>query len=165
MVSNDKFFTGQKPAAVLKHAVFSTYASVFFSMLGSTHRGPMWLIDSYAGPGKYDADETGAQVNGSPIVALELAAKQRDLPQIGAPRPGRRQRVYSAPDVLRLALIGNLLDFGMTLAEAFAVLDRHIEPLLRRMPATLPIPLSEADWLVAAFAGMTLWIPGGLDDD
>lgn len=79
MVSSGKFFTGQKPAAVLKHAVFSTYASVFFSMLGSTHRGPMWLIDSYAGPGKYDADESGTQVNGSPIVALELAAKQRDF--------------------------------------------------------------------------------------
>lgn len=79
MVSNDKFFTEQKPAAVLKHAVFSTYANVFFSMLGSTHRGPMWLIDSYAGPGRYDADESGAQVNGSPIVALELATKQRDF--------------------------------------------------------------------------------------
>lgn len=79
MVSNEKFFTGQKPAAVLKHAVFATYASVFFSMLGSTHRGPMWLIDSYAGPGKYDADEAGAQVSGSPIVALELATKQREF--------------------------------------------------------------------------------------
>ena len=81
MVSNDKFFTGQKPAAVLKHAVFSTYASVFFSMVGSWHDGPMWLIDGYAGPGRYDADGTGEQVNGSPIVALELASKQRSFSQ------------------------------------------------------------------------------------
>jgi|GEM_PF-1949130 len=77
MVNNDRFFTGQKPAAVLKHAVFSTYASAFFSMLGSWHDGPMWLIDGYAGPGRYDADGTGEQVNGSPMVALELARKQR----------------------------------------------------------------------------------------
>jgi three-Cys-motif partner protein len=77
VVSNDRFFTGQKPAAVLKHAVFATYASVFFSMLGSRHRGPMWLVDGYAGPGRYAADAAGDQVNGSPIVALELAQKQR----------------------------------------------------------------------------------------
>lgn len=79
MVNNDKFFTGQKPAAVLKHAVFSTYASVFFSMLGSRHSGPMWLIDGYAGPGRYEADGTGEQVNGSPVVALDLASKQREF--------------------------------------------------------------------------------------
>jgi three-Cys-motif partner protein len=77
MVNNDKFFTGQKPAAVLKHAVFAAYASVFFSMVGSRHSGPMWLIDGYAGPGRYAADDAGAQVNGSPVVALELAKKQR----------------------------------------------------------------------------------------
>ena len=77
MVNNDKFFTGQKPAAVLKHAVFASYAHPFFSMVGSWHQGPMWLIDGYAGPGKYEADGIGEQVNGSPIVALELAKKQR----------------------------------------------------------------------------------------
>jgi len=77
MVNNDKFFKGQKPAAVLKHAVFTSYAHPFFSMVGSRHLGPMWLIDGYAGPGKYAADGTGEQVNGSPIVALELARRQR----------------------------------------------------------------------------------------
>ena len=77
MVNNDKFFTGQKPAAVLKHAVFTSYAHPFFSMVGSWHHGPLWLIDGYAGPGKYAADESGEQVNGSPIVALELAHAQR----------------------------------------------------------------------------------------
>ncbi|MCR1786708.1 three-Cys-motif partner protein TcmP [Nocardioides carbamazepini] len=79
MVSNDGFFTGQKPAAVLKHAVFTAYAHVFFSMLGSRHHGPMWLVDTNAGPGKYEADATGEQVNGSPIVALELAQTQREF--------------------------------------------------------------------------------------
>lgn len=79
MANNDSFFKGQKPAAVLKHAVFTSYAYPFFSMVGSRHQGPMWLIDGYAGPGKYAADGTGEQVNGSPIVALELARKQREF--------------------------------------------------------------------------------------
>ncbi|GAA4081940.1 three-Cys-motif partner protein TcmP [Nocardioides kongjuensis] len=77
MVNNDKFFTGQKPAAVLKHAVLMAYAYPYFSMVGRWHRGPMWLIDGYAGPGMYDADESGTQIDGSPIVALRLARKQR----------------------------------------------------------------------------------------
>lgn len=75
--SNDDFFQDQKPAAVLKHAVFASYASAFFSMVGSRHRGPMWLIDGYAGPGTYAPDDSGGQIKGSPIVALELARKQR----------------------------------------------------------------------------------------
>lgn len=79
MVSNENFFKGQKPAAVLKHAVFTSYAHPFFSMVGSSHHGPMWLIDGYAGPGKYEADASGGQINGSPIVALKLAQKQRDF--------------------------------------------------------------------------------------
>lgn len=83
MASNDGFFKGQKPAAVLKHAIFTSYANAFFSMVGSRHRGPMWLIDGYAGPGKYDDDGTGEQTKGSPIVALELAKRQRSF---GTPR-------------------------------------------------------------------------------
>ena len=86
MANNDKFFQGQKPAAVLKHAVFTAYAHPFFSMVGSRHQGPMWLIDGYAGPGKYAADGASGQVNGSPIVALELARKQR---QFSPPRDVR----------------------------------------------------------------------------
>ena len=56
---------------MLKHAVFSTYASVFFPMLGSRHSGPTWLSDGYGGPGRYEAAGTGEQVNGSPVVALK----------------------------------------------------------------------------------------------
>lgn len=77
MVNNDKFFIGQKPAAVLKHAVLMAYAYPYFSMVGRWHKGPMWLIDGYAGPGMYEADEAGKKVDGSPIVALRLAAKER----------------------------------------------------------------------------------------
>lgn len=77
MSSNDAFFTSPKPAAVLKHAVFGAYANAFFSMVGSSHKGPMWLIDGYSGPGEYEADGSGASVKGSPIVALELAQQQR----------------------------------------------------------------------------------------
>jgi three-Cys-motif partner protein len=46
----------------------------------------MWLIDGYAGPGRYEAEGADAPVNGSPIVALELAQKLRDF---AAPRDVR----------------------------------------------------------------------------
>lgn len=75
MASNDSFFQKKKPAAVLKHAVLGEYFSVFCSMVGSRAKGPVWLIDGYAGPGAYDADDDGEKVKGSPIVALEIAER------------------------------------------------------------------------------------------
>lgn len=102
MVNNDDFFKGQKPAAVLKHAVFTSYAHSFFSMVGSGHKGPLWLVDGYAGPGRYDSEDGGAQVNGSPIVALELAAKQRG---------------FSTPRDVRCAFIEANKTYAKSLAE------------------------------------------------
>jgi len=75
MAANDSFFQKRKPAAVLKHAVLGEYFSVFCSMVGSRAKGPVWLIDGYAGPGAYEADGDGERVTGSPIVALEIAEK------------------------------------------------------------------------------------------
>jgi three-Cys-motif partner protein len=75
MAANDSFFQRKKPAAVLKHAVLGEYFSVFCSMVGARSAGPVWLIDGYAGPGAYDADDDGERVTGSPIVALEIADK------------------------------------------------------------------------------------------
>ncbi|HVV74604.1 MAG TPA: three-Cys-motif partner protein TcmP [Mycobacteriales bacterium] len=75
MASNDSFFQKKKPAAVLKHAVLGEYFSVFCSMVGSRASGPVWLIDGYAGPGAYEADDDGEKVTGSPIVALEIAER------------------------------------------------------------------------------------------
>jgi hypothetical protein len=60
VTANDDFFRGRKPAAVLKHALLAEYLTVFTSMLGSRYRGrPLWLLDSYAGPGMYAADGDG----------------------------------------------------------------------------------------------------------
>lgn len=102
MVNNDDFFKGRKPAAVLKHAVFASYAHAFFSMVGSGHDGPLWLVDGYAGPGRYGANDGGIQVNGSPIVALELAAKQRE---------------FSTPRDIRCAFIEANKAYAKSLAE------------------------------------------------
>lgn len=107
MVNNDDFFKGKKPAAVLKHAVFTSYAYAFCSMIGSGHAGPLWLVDGYAGPGKYDADADGDQVDGSPIVALSLAAKQRSF---ATPRDVRCAFI-EANQSYALALSGNVKPF------------------------------------------------------
>lgn len=75
MTKNDDFFQSKKPAAVLKHSVLREYLSVFAGMVGSWHRGPIWLVDGYAGPGAYDSTpEDAERVLGSPLVALEVAA-------------------------------------------------------------------------------------------
>lgn len=107
MVNNDDFFKGKKPAAVLKHAVFTSYAHAFCSMIGSGHTGPLWLVDGYAGPGKYDADDEGAQVSGSPMVALALAAKQRSF---ATPRDVRCAFI-EANQAYALALADNVKPF------------------------------------------------------
>lgn len=75
MTANDSFFQKKKPAAVLKHAVLAEYFSVFCAMVGGPSTGPVWLVDGYAGPGTYEADDDGGHVVGSPMVALEIAEK------------------------------------------------------------------------------------------
>lgn len=77
MTSNDEFFQRQQPAAVLKHSVLEEYCNVFTSMVGSAFKGPIWLIDGYAGPGWYQSDDNTARVPGSPIVAARLAQRWR----------------------------------------------------------------------------------------
>ncbi len=76
MAANDSFFQRKKPAAVLKHAVLGEYFCVFSAMVSARTSGPVWLIDGYAGPGAYEADTEGERVNGSPIVALEIAERE-----------------------------------------------------------------------------------------
>ncbi|MEJ7634021.1 three-Cys-motif partner protein TcmP [Aeromicrobium sp.] len=63
---------------MLKHAVLREYLTVFTVMLGSTAKGPLWLLDGYAGPGYYEADSDDEPIPGSPIVALEVARTWRD---------------------------------------------------------------------------------------
>lgn len=82
MVANEQFFQRPQPAAVLKHAVLREYLTVFTAMVGSIAKGPVWLLDGYAGPGYYEAEVDDDPIPGSPIVALEVAQKwghQRDV--------------------------------------------------------------------------------------
>jgi three-Cys-motif partner protein len=81
MAANDDFFKGIKPAAVLKHSLLNEYLTVFAAKIGKFANGPMWLIDGYAGPGVYEADDEGGQVPGSPVIALDIADKVAGYPQ------------------------------------------------------------------------------------
>ncbi len=78
MTDHDKFFMGRKPAAVLKHHVLKEYFTVFARMVGKGWSGhPIWLIDAYAGPGMYAAEEHADEVPGSPVVAMGIAEQMR----------------------------------------------------------------------------------------
>lgn len=79
MTDSENFFQGQQPAAILKHAVLREYFNVFAGMVGKGYRGhPLWLIDGYAGPGRYDAADGLDPVNGSPLIAVALARDWRN---------------------------------------------------------------------------------------
>lgn len=98
MAANDSFFQRKKPAAVLKHAVLAEYFNVFCAMVGGSFSGPVWLVDGYAGPGTYDADDDGDPVTGSPIVALEIAEKAA---QWKSPRNIRCAFIEQKPNYLK----------------------------------------------------------------
>ncbi|ABL79462.1 MULTISPECIES: three-Cys-motif partner protein TcmP [unclassified Nocardioides] len=98
MAANDSFFQRKKPAAVLKHAVLAEYFNVFCAMVGGSFSGPVWLVDGYAGPGTYDADDDGETVTGSPIVALEIAEKAA---QWKSPRNIRCAFIEQKPNYLK----------------------------------------------------------------
>ncbi|WP_162238905.1 three-Cys-motif partner protein TcmP [Microbacterium sp. Leaf320] len=77
MTKTDAFFQSQKPAAVLKHALLHRYLTPYVTMLGSFSQH-IWLVDAYAGPGTYDADETGKGTPGSPKIICDLATAQAE---------------------------------------------------------------------------------------
>lgn len=121
MSQHDDFFQRQKPAAVLKHAVLDEYLNVFATMVGQPTE-PLWLIDGYAGPGAYAADEDGEEVPGSPLVALRIA-------EMMSTRTGNAQRRISCAFIEREAKL-------------FVALEQNIEPYRKR---GLPIVASLGD--------------------
>lgn len=78
MTSHDDFFQEKKPAAVLKHKLLAEYTRVFASMVGSRVRGPIWVIDGYAGAGAYEGDDGTLTAEGSPLVVLRSTGGLRD---------------------------------------------------------------------------------------
>lgn len=67
-------------------------------MVGGSFAGPVWLVDGYAGPGTYEADDDGDRVTGSPIVALEIAEKAA---QWKSPRDIRCAFIERKPNYLK----------------------------------------------------------------
>jgi three-Cys-motif partner protein len=59
------------PHTAAKHELLRRYLSAWFPILGTYH-GRIVYIDGFAGPGRYSKGEPG-----SPLIALEVASKQR----------------------------------------------------------------------------------------
>lgn len=81
MNNNTNFFSdGKGPAAVLKHGVLKRYLSKFAGATSSTSPGNrVGFLDGYAGEGEYVNPTTGATSEGSPRIALKIAADLSDL--------------------------------------------------------------------------------------
>ena len=81
MNNNTNFFAdGKGPAAVLKHGVLKRYLSKFAG--ATSHASPgnrVGFLDGYAGEGEYVNPTTGVVSEGSPRIALKIAADLRDL--------------------------------------------------------------------------------------
>lgn len=68
---SDDFFDEVGPQAVFKHALFKQYAAQWASRVGKLS-ADLYLLDGYAGAGEY-----GDGRPGSPLLALDAIAKQR----------------------------------------------------------------------------------------
>lgn len=77
MTANERFFReNRKPQTILKHAVLRRYLSTFAGATGTNspeHR--VGYVDGYAGPGEY-LRPSGVLTEGSPKIALKIAADQ-----------------------------------------------------------------------------------------
>jgi three-Cys-motif partner protein len=83
VTDHDDFWASKQSAAVLKHAVLSSYIYPFATMTGSGGR-TVWFIDAYAGPGRYapvDGESVGEP--GSPMIAMDA---MRTLSEMTNPR-------------------------------------------------------------------------------
>lgn len=81
MNNNTNFFTdGKGPAAVLKHGVLKRYLSKFAGATSHTSPGNrVGFLDGYAGEGEYVNPVSGATSEGSPRIALRIAADLRGM--------------------------------------------------------------------------------------
>lgn len=83
MSVTDRFFSETKQAqAELKHAILRRYLATFAGATGATsldHR--VGYLDGYAGPGEYVSEGSGIRREGSPRIALDIAADQLRVPR------------------------------------------------------------------------------------
>ncbi|MFW8744715.1 three-Cys-motif partner protein TcmP [Mesorhizobium japonicum] len=76
MRANSTFFNSKREMAVLKHVLLGNYLMPFCTMTTSAPAAPsVWYIDAYAGPGRYQHDDGSPGEDGSPSIALGIAAR------------------------------------------------------------------------------------------
>lgn len=131
MNNNTNFFReGKGPAAVLKHGVLRRYLGTFAGSVSSTSPGHrVGYLDGYAGEGEYVNPLTGTTSDGSPRIALSIAAdlrrQDRELHTVFVEKKRDAFRalarvVESANDPHARALQG---DISSHLADALASFD------------------------------------------
>lgn len=82
--NSQQFFEEQKQASQYKVKLLGDYALPFFYKLGSQYR-TVWIVDGFAGPGRYDDGETGSPV-ATAAVAAKVAPHQSQLRVINVER-------------------------------------------------------------------------------
>lgn len=83
MSATDNFFSETKQAqSELKHAILRRYLSTFAGATGATSpNNRVGYLDGYAGPGEYVSAGSGIKREGSPRIALDIAADQQKVPR------------------------------------------------------------------------------------
>jgi three-Cys-motif partner protein len=107
MVASGDFFTDPMWASLAKIAILRDYLTPFTYKLGSSPPGRVWLVDGFAGAGRYDADETGRAEDGSPLASAKVA---RELELRNARQQLRTINVEADRDTF-VRLIGNLAPY------------------------------------------------------
>lgn len=83
MSVTDNFFSETKQAqSELKHAILRRYLATFAGATGATSpNNRVGYLDGYAGPGEYLGAGSGIKREGSPRIALDIAAEQQKVPR------------------------------------------------------------------------------------
>src|SRR5437879_2953932 len=71
-------FENYREQTRVKHEILAAYLPAYYNVLKVRSKN-LVFIDGFAGRGTYTRKETGETVNGSPLLALELIAANKDF--------------------------------------------------------------------------------------
>ncbi len=71
-------FEDYREQTQIKHSILSAYLPAYYHILKGSNQNLVY-IDGFAGPGSYVQTGTGASFDGSPILALQLIADNKDF--------------------------------------------------------------------------------------
>jgi three-Cys-motif partner protein len=113
-------------ASLAKIAILRKYLRPFTYKLGSRPPGRVWLVDAFAGAGRYDPDESGKTEDGSPrasaLLARELELKRGD--------PLLRTINVEADRDTFMKLIGNLAPYPQLCGNINKTFEEALEEIL-----------------------------------